>query len=133
MQETGVLFVSVRQFTKGKKTINYGNRFFLVVLLVTLYCPDGHEGGDAYEGEHLMDDTVEVATTNEDGADGIGEVVHGVDVGGEVGPVGHGADGGEKARKQHQAHYEKPHHQHGLLHSVAVVGNDKAETAKKQR
>ena len=45
-----------------------------------------------------MGDAVEVAATDKDGADGIDEVVHGIDVGGEIGEVGHGARGGEEAR-----------------------------------
>ena len=75
----------------------------------------------------------EVAATDKNGADGISEIVHGINVGGQVGPVGHGAHGGEKSGEKHQAHHEEPHDQHGLLHGVAIVGNDKAEAAEKQR
>ena len=35
-----------------------------------------------------MGSFVQASTTNKDGADGIDEVVHGVDVGGEIGPLG---------------------------------------------
>ena len=37
-------------------------------------------------------------STNKDSADGIDEVVHGIDVGGQISPLRHGARGGEKAR-----------------------------------
>ena len=50
--------------------------------------------------------------------------MHRVDVGGQVGPVGHGARGGEEAAEQHDADDEEPHDEHGLLHGVAVVGDD---------
>ena len=40
---------------------------------------------------------MQASTTDEDGADGINEVVHGVDIGGKIRPLGHGARGGEKS------------------------------------
>ena len=43
-----------------------------------------------------MGDGGERTTTHEDGADGIDEVMHRIDVGGQVGPMGHGANGGEE-------------------------------------
>ena len=73
------------------------SKLVLAILLVALHCPDGDEGGDKEEGEHLVGNGMEIATSHEDGADGIGEIVHGVDVGGEVCPVGHGAHGGEES------------------------------------
>ena len=45
-----------------------------------------------------MPNMLQGAATDEDGADGLDEVVHGVDVGGKIGPLGHGARGGEKSR-----------------------------------
>ena len=45
-----------------------------------------------------MGDGGEASASDEDGADGIDEVVHGIDVGGQIGPLRHGARGGEKAR-----------------------------------
>ena len=73
------------------------------------------------------------ATSYEDGADGIDEVVHGIDVGGQVSPVGHGAGGGEESAEQHDADNEEPHDEDGLLHGVAVVGDDKPERREEQR
>ena len=75
---------------------------------------------------------VESAATDEDRADGIDEIVHRVDVGGQIGPVGHGARGGEEAAEQHQTDHEEPHDEHGLLHGVAVVGDDESERREEQ-
>ena len=74
-----------------------------------------------------MPNMLQGAAADEDGTDGLDEIVHGVDVGGKVGPLGHGARGGEKSRKQHDAHHKEPHHEDGLLHGVAVVGDDESE------
>ena len=73
-----------------------------------------------------MGDGLQPATSHEDGTDGISEVVHGVDVGGQVGPVGHGARRGEESAQQEHTHHEEPHDEHGLLHGVAIVRNDEA-------
>ena len=43
-----------------------------------------------------MGNSSEVATSDEDSAYGINEIVHGVHVGGEVSPVWHGASGGKE-------------------------------------
>ena len=75
---------------------------------------------------------VETAATDEDGADGIDEVVHGIDIGGEVGPLRHRARGGEETAEQHDAHHEEPHDEDGLLHGVAVVGDDESERREEQ-
>lgn len=75
---------------------------------------------------------METAATDEDGADGIDEIVHGVDIGGQVGPVGHGARRGEEAAEQHDAHHEEPHDEDGLLHGVAVVGHNESERREEQ-
>ena len=61
------------------------------------------------------------AAADEDGADGVDEVVHGVDVGSEVSPFRHGARGGEETTEQHNSNHEEPHNENGLLHGVAVV------------
>ena len=47
--------------------------------------------------------------------------------------LGHGARGGEKSREQHDAHHKEPHHEHGLLHGVGVVGHDESERREEQR
>lgn len=78
--------------------------------------------------EHLP----EPASTDEYGAYGIYEIVHGVYVGGQVGPVGHGAGRGEQAAQQHDAHHKEPHHKDGLLHGIAVVGHQEAEAGEEQ-
>ena len=75
----------------------------------------------------------EIAAAHEDGAAGIGKIVHGVDVGGKVSPVRHGARGGKEPREQHKAHHEEPHDEHCLLHGVAVVGHDESEGREEQR
>ena len=69
----------------------------LAVFLIALYGPGGHEETDGEEGKELMDHLTEAAATDEDGADGIDEVVHGIDVGGGIGPIGHRTRGGEQA------------------------------------
>ena len=79
-----------------------------------------------------MSHLAEAAATDENGADGVDEVVHGVDVGGQVGQVWHGAGRGEETAEQHDADNEEPHDEHGLLHGVAVVGDDEAEAGEKQ-
>ena len=70
---------------------------------------------------------METAAADEDGADGINEVVHGVDVCAEVCPVRHGARRREESAEQHDAHHEEPHDEDGLLHGVAVIGDDESE------
>ena len=80
-----------------------------------------------------MGSFVQPTTTDEDGADGINEVVHGVDIGGKIRPLGHGSRRGEKSRQQHDAHHKEPHHEHGLLHGVGVVGHDESERREEQR
>ena len=60
------------------------------IFLVALYGPGGHDDADTEEGEELVGHLAEGAAADEDGADGIDEVVHGVDIGGELGPFWHG-------------------------------------------
>ena len=74
-----------------------------------------------------MGNVSESSTADEDRADGVDEIMHGIDVGSGVGPFGHAARGGEETAEQHDADHEEPHHEDGLLHVVAIVGNDKAE------
>ena len=101
--------------------------FLLVVLLIASDGPGGHEQADGEEGQHLMSHLVESAATNKDSADGVDEIMHGVHVGSGVGPFGHAARGSEETAEQHDADDEEPHDKHGLLHGVAVVGDDEAE------
>ena len=79
-----------------------------------------------------MGNVMEVAATDEDRTDGVDEVVHGVDVRRGVCPLWHGASRGEKATQQEQADDEKPHDEDGLLHGVAVVGDDQAERREEE-
>ena len=104
----------------------------LSILLVTRYCPAAHEDADECEGKQLMSDGRESATTDENGADSIDEIVHGVDVCGEVRPPGHGASGREETAEQHDAYHEEPHHEDGLLHGVTIVADDKSERREEQ-
>ncbi len=80
-----------------------------------------------------MGDGLEGAASDKDGANGIDEVMHGIDVGGQIGPVGHGARRSKKSAKQKHTHHKEPHDEHGLLHGVAVVGDDEAERREEQR
>ena len=79
-----------------------------------------------------MSDAAESSATYKHCAHGIDEVVHGVDVGSGIRPVGHGAGGGEKSAEQHEADDEEPHHKDGLLHGVAVVGDDESKRWEEQ-
>ena len=56
----------------------------LTVFPIAQHGPDGHQGGNGEEGEDLVGYLVQAAPTDKDGADGIYEVMHGVDVGGEI-------------------------------------------------
>ena len=79
-----------------------------------------------------MGDALECAATDEDGTDGINEIVHGVDIGGQIGPRGHATGGRKQTAEQHETHHEEPHDEHGLLHGVAVVGNNESERREEQ-
>jgi len=68
-----------------------------VVLLIASNSPGGHEQTDGEEGQYLMRHLAKAAATDEDGTDGVNEIVHGVDVCGQVGPIGHGAGRGEES------------------------------------
>ena len=79
-----------------------------------------------------MGDALETSTTNEDGTDGIDKVVHRIDISGKISPIGHRSNRSEETRKQHQANYKEPHDEHGLLHGVAIVGDNKSEAAEEE-
>ena len=103
-----------------------------MVLPVTHYSPNAHDGGYAEKSKELVGNAMEIAPAHEDGADGLHEIVHGIDVGGEICQVGHGARGGEQAAEQKHAHHKEPHHEDGLLHRVAIIGDDEPETAPEE-
>ena len=67
------------------------------VFLVALHGPNAHEGGNTEEGEELVPYTLDCTTADKYGANGLDEVVHGIDVGGEIGQLGHGARGCKEA------------------------------------
>ena len=67
------------------------------VFLVALDRPGGHEETYGSEGEELVPDVLDAAAADEDGADGLDEVVHRIDVGAGIGQCGHGARGSEEA------------------------------------
>ena len=54
------------------------------ILLVAPHRPASHKETDGREGKDLMPNTLEVATTDKDGTDGLNEVADGIDVGGEI-------------------------------------------------
>ena len=53
-----------------------------MIFLITLHSPSTHKQANAQKGKHLMPDALKIATTDEDSAHGLDEIVHGVDVGG---------------------------------------------------
>ncbi len=55
-----------------------------VILLVAPHCPTTHKEADGREGKDLMPDALEIATTDEDGTDGLNEVANGINVGSEI-------------------------------------------------
>ena len=79
-----------------------------------------------------MRNSSKVATSDEDSAYGINEIVHGVHVSGEVGPVWHGTSRCKESTQQHDTHNEEPHHEDSLLHGITVVGNNETQRGEKQ-
>lgn len=75
---------------------------------------------------------LEIATSDEDCTDSINEIVHWINVRGKISPMRHGTNWGKKTGEQHQTNHEEPHHEHGLLKSVAIVGNDKSKRREEQ-
>ena len=98
-----------------------------MVFLITLHSPASHDDANAEKREHLISHLAEAPATDEDGADGIDEVVHGVDVSGDVRPFWHGTGRGEESTEQHDGNHEEPHDEDGLLHGVGIVGHDESE------
>ena len=115
--------------TKGAEKQCFAISAFLklIVLFVTLYRPEGHHKADGEESEDLVGDGLEGAASDEDGANGIDEVVHRVDVGSQIGPMRHGACRREEAAEQHKTNHKEPHDKDRLLHGVGIVRNDEAE------
>ena len=74
-----------------------------------------------------MSNGCKTSTTDEDGTDSIDKIVHGIDIGGHIGPRGHGARRCEKSAEQQDADHEEPHDEDGLLHGVAMVADNKPE------
>ena len=101
-------------------------------FLVASHGPCSHYHAYGEKSHDLVGDIVQTASTDEDCADGIDKIVHGIDVCGEVGKMGHRSCGCEQAAEQKHADHKKPHHKDCLLHGVAIVGDDESETAPKQ-
>lgn len=102
----------------------------LAVFPVTYHRPSVHYYCQYGESQYLRSDTLQVAATHEDGADGIDKIMYRVDVSGEIRPIGHRAHGGKQTTHQHEYQHEEPHHENRLLHSLVVIGDDESETAK---
>ena len=79
-----------------------------------------------------MGNIIEVASTYEYRTYGLNKIVHGIDICGEISQMGHGARGSEQSAEQQHAYHKEPHHEDGLLHGVAIVGDDKSETAPEE-
>ena len=103
-----------------------------MIFLVAGNRPDGHERGKTKQCKKLMGDALQVATTYENGANGIDEIAHRIDVGGGICPRRHGAGWGEESAEQKHADDKEPHDEDSLLHGVAVVGDNEAQAAEEQ-
>ena len=92
-----------------------------MVLFVAINSPEAHDKADAGKSQQLMADGGQPAATDEYGADGIDEIAHGIDISGQIRPVGHGARGGEESTEEEHADHKEPHDEDGLLHGVGIV------------
>lgn len=68
-----------------------------------------------------MSNAIEIATANEDGADGINEIVHWVDVSREVSPMRHRTHWSKKTTEEDEGHHDEPHYKYSLLHRFVIV------------
>ncbi len=100
------------------------------VLSVTDDRPTIHDQGKGKEGADLPGNASEGSATHEYGADGVDEVVYGIDVRSGVCPRRHGADWGVKSAHQNHDHHDEPYYEDCLLHGVVVVGDDESQTAE---
>ena len=101
-------------------------------FLVASHGPYSHYYAYGEKSHDLVGDIVQTASTDEDCADGLNKIMHGIDVCGEVGKMGHRSCGSEQATEQKHAYHKEPHYKDCLLHGVAIVGDDESETAPKQ-
>jgi len=62
---------------------------YSAILFVALHSPTCHECADGGESQYLVERFVKSSTADKDRADGIDEIVHRIDVGCDIGPVGH--------------------------------------------
>ena len=62
----------------------------LTVLPIAPYGPCSHDEGEESQRSYLMSDVGKASSSDEDGADGVDEVMHGIDIGGlpRTNPVG---------------------------------------------
>ena len=98
----------------------------LTVFLIALHRPACHDYAYAEERHQLTCYVLKTAAAYEDGAYGIDEIVHGIDIGTHICPLRHGTRRREESAEQHYADYEEPHDEDGLLHGAAVIADDKS-------
>lgn len=100
---------------------------------VTKYGPEVDDCCADDEGVDLVGDAGECSSADEDGAYGVYKIVDGVEDGGLLCPIRHGANGCEKAAEQEEANHKKPHYHYGLLHCLVVVRNDESKSTEDER
>ena len=101
-------------------------------FLVASHGPCSHYYAYGEKSHDLMGYIAEVASAHKYRADGLNKIMHGIDVCGEEGKMGHRSCGSEQATEQKHAYHKEPHYKDCLLHGVAIVGDDESETAPKQ-
>ena len=103
-----------------------------MVFPVTTYSPNPHSCGNNKESEKLMGNTEETATTYEHSTYGINEVVHRIYVRGEISNIWHGTHRSKEPAEQEHTYHKEPHYEDRLLHGIAIIGDDKSETAPEE-
>ena len=103
-----------------------------MVFPVTTYSPNPHSCGNNKESEKLMGNTEETATTYEHCTYGINEVVHRIYVRGEISNIWHGTHRSKEPAEQEHTYHKEPHYEDHLLHGIAIIGDDKSETAPEE-
>ena len=99
---------------------------FLRVFAIADHRPYIHQYSDDGKCQELMGDTEKISPTNKNRTDTIYEVMHRIDVCGEIGPMWHGANWSKKTTEQHQTHHDKPHDKDCLLHRFVIIRDNQA-------
>ena len=99
---------------------------FLRIFAIANHRPYIHQYCDDGKCQKLMDDTEKITPTNKDRTDSIYEVMHRIDVCGEISPMRHGANWSKKTAEQHQAYCDKPHDKDCLLHRLVIIRDNQA-------